>query len=163
MISHILAKYFSPLQIGARTQNGPEVAAHAVRSILSAAKDDDVFMKMDFENAFNFLKRDAIVDSIPLLAPELCPSFLTCYKAHSSHVYGEYVIDSQEGFQQSNPIASVGFCMVLQPALTSMQSQFKVGYLGDISRGDNWKIVMRDLQSFREQARALGLTLNSTK
>ena len=53
--------------------------------------------------------------------------------------------------------------MVIQPALTSMQSQFKVGYLDDISAGDNWKIVLRDLQIFQEQARALGLTLSCTK
>ena len=93
----------------------------------------------------------------------LYPFFLTCYKAHSSLFYGYYVVNSQEGFQQGDPIASVVFCMVKQPALTSMQSQFKVGCLDVISAGDKGKIVLRDLQTFQEQARALGLNLNSTK
>ena len=44
-----------------------------------------------------------------------------------------------------------------------MESQFTVGYLYDISVGDNWKIVLRDLQIFREQTRALGFSLDSTK
>ena len=89
--------------------------------------------------------------------------FLTCCKAHISLVCGDYVIDSQEGFQQGDLIASVGFCMVIQPALTSMQSQLKVGYLDAISAGDNGKIVLRDFQIFQEQARQLGLNLKSTK
>ena len=63
-------------------------------------------MKLDFQNAFN-TSRDAIADSILQLAPELYPFFLTCYKAHSSLVYGDYVIDSREDFQQGDPFASV--------------------------------------------------------
>ena len=144
MVYHNLAEYVSPLQMGAGMLNGAKAAAYAARSFLSAAKDDDVFIKLDFENAFNTLRIDAIADSILQLAPELYPFFLICYRAHSSLVYGDYVNDSQEGFQQGDPIASVGFCMVIQPALTSMQSQFEVGYLDDISAGDNWKIVLRD-------------------
>ena len=163
MVYHNLTKYFSPLQMRAGTPNGAKTAAHAARSFLSAAKDDDIFIKLDFKNAFNTLKRDAIADSILQLAPELDPFFLTSYKAHSSLVHGDYVIDYQEGFQQGDPIASVGFCMVTQLALTSMQSQFKLLYLDDISAGDSWKIVLPVLQIFQEQARALGLNLNSTK
>ena len=53
--------------------------------------------------------------------------------------------------------------MVKQVAVTSTQSQFKLGWLDDISAGDNWKTVLRDLQIFQEQARALGLNLNSAK
>ena len=149
--------------MGAGMPNDAEAAAHANRSFLSAAKDSDVFIKLDFKNTFNTLRRDAIADSILQLAPELYPFFLTCYQALSSLVYGDYVIDSQEGFQEGDPIASVSFCMVIQPALTSMQSQFKDGYVDDISAGDKWEIVLRDLQTFQEQARALGLNLKSTK
>ena len=53
--------------------------------------------------------------------------------------------------------------MVIQPVLTSMQSQFKVGYLIDIPAGDNSKIVLRELQIFQQQVRAPGLKMNSAK
>ena len=93
--------------MGAGTPNGAEAATHAARSFLSAAKIDDVFLTLHFKNAFKTSRRDAIADSILQPAPELYPFFLICYKAHSSLVYGDHVIDSQEGFQQGNPIASV--------------------------------------------------------
>ena len=107
LVCHNLAQYFSPLQMGGGTPNGAEAAAHAARSFLSAAKIDNVFMKLGFKNAFNTLRRDAIADSILQLAPELYPFFLTCYKAHSLLVHGYYFIDYQEGFQLGDPIASV--------------------------------------------------------
>ena len=93
--------------MGAGTPKGAEAAAHAVRLFLSAAKDDDVFTIKDSKNAFNTLRGDAITESILQLAPELYLFFLTCYKAHSSLVYGDCVIDSQGDFQQGDPIASV--------------------------------------------------------
>ena len=65
------AQYFSPMQIGAGTPNGAEAAAHAARSFLSAAKDDAVFIELDFKKAFNTSRRDAIADPILQLAPEL--------------------------------------------------------------------------------------------
>ena len=108
IVCHNLAKYFSPLQMGAGTPKGAETVAHAGRSFLSAAKDDDFFIKMDFKNAFNTSRRDTIAASIRQLAPELYPFFLTCYKAHSSLVYGDYVINSQEGFQQGDLIGPYG-------------------------------------------------------
>ena len=105
IVCHTLAKYFSPLQMGVGRPNGAEAAVHAARSFLSAAKDDDVLIKLDFENALSTLRRDAITESILQLAPDFNPFFLTSNKAHSSLVYGDYVIGSQEGLQQGDPIA----------------------------------------------------------
>ena len=71
----------------------------------------------------NSFGREGITDSIHRVAPELHLFFLSCYKAHSSLVYGDFVIDSKEGFEEGYPIASLGFCTVIQPALTCMESR----------------------------------------
>ena len=77
--------------------------------------------------------------------------------------YGPYNIISQEGFQQGDPIASIGFCLVLHDVLIQLKSLFKCGYLDDISEDDHWLIVLEDLKVLMVESRKLGLTVNPSK
>ena len=54
-------------------------------------------------------------------------------------------------------------CLVLHPLLISLNSELKTGYLDDVSLGESWRVVLKDLLHFREEAEKLGLSLNEQK
>ena len=55
--------------MGAGAKNGAETAVHAARIFFENANDSDVFLKLDFSNAFNTIRRDKIA----LVFQEHCP------------------------------------------------------------------------------------------
>ena len=161
--SRRLTSVLYPLQLGAGTSNGAEAAVHAARHFISTAADETVFLKLDFANAVNTLRRDVIADALLKNAPELYAFYCACYENSSLLFYGENLIDSSEGFQQGDPRASLGFCRCLQPILTQLKSPFKPCYLDDVSEGGPWKTVLQDLKTFQEKASMIGLQLNGSK
>ena len=162
-IASRLAPELAPIQLGTGCPNGAEAAAHAARMFLSEAADDTAFIKLDFSNAFNTLRRDRAATTIVERCPELYSFFNVCYSESSLLFYGEQFINSEEGLQQGDPIASLAFCLTIHQALVEVKSKFKLGYLDDISMGDNWKRVLEDLLLFRRQTEHLGLKLNPAK
>lgn len=158
-----LSDILSPIQLGTGTRYGAEAAAHASRAFLEAMSDDMVFLKVDFSNAFNTVRRDVIAETFAQEAPELYSFIRSCYEHPSFLIYGEYVILSCEGFQQGDPVASLGFCIVLQPVLRRLVSRFKAGYLDDVSAGDLWHIVLEDFKLLKDEAAKLGLEINPSK
>ena len=56
-----LAAYFSPLQLGVAVSRGCEAAVHATRRFMEAMPDDEVVVKLDISNAFNTVRRDALL------------------------------------------------------------------------------------------------------
>ena len=45
--------------------------------------------------------------------------------------YGKQQIQSQEGFQQDDPLSSLGFCDAIHPTLTSLDCTFQLGFIND--------------------------------
>ena len=155
--------FFAPFQMGAGAKNGAETAVHAARIFFENANDSDVFLKLDFSNAFNTIRRDKMALVFQEHCPELLPFYNMCYERPSFLIYGPHVLFSREGFQQGDPIASFGFCLSVHKCLRAIISRFKAGYMVDISAGDNWKIVLKDFIAFKEASEILGLKLNDTK
>ena len=58
--SHLLA----PRQLGFAVSGGAEAAVHAARRYLTSLPDGHVFVKVDFTNAFNTIRRDVILESV---------------------------------------------------------------------------------------------------
>ena len=52
--------YFTPIQLGAGAKHSCEAAAHVAREFITDNKDDTVFVKIDFANAFNSVRRVVI-------------------------------------------------------------------------------------------------------
>ena len=59
-----LASRFSPTQLGVGVKGGCEAAVHASRRFVEGMVDGSVFVKLDFRNAFNCLRRDALLESV---------------------------------------------------------------------------------------------------
>ena len=47
--------------------------------------------------------------------------------------FGEFIILSAEGPQQGDPLSSAEFCLAIHPLLRGLISEFKVGYLDDVT------------------------------
>src|SRR5260221_13004965 len=66
----------SPTQLGVGLKGGAEAAAHAARRNLHQLPRGKDFIKLDFSNAFNTLRMDAMLEAIYRAVPEI---FNFCY------------------------------------------------------------------------------------
>ena len=59
-----MATLLAPRQLGYGVRNGAEAAVHAARMYLSNPDPSIVFLKLDFQNAFNSLRRDKMLQAV---------------------------------------------------------------------------------------------------
>src|SRR6218665_3607289 len=74
-----------------------------------------------------------------------------------------FVVRSQMGPQQGDPLGPLLFCLplhCLQPVLRSMRSSFRIGYLDDLSLGGKKDDVRQDIALIENLESSLGLVLN---
>jgi len=91
--------------------------------------NDSVVVKPDFSNAFNCLHRSDMLKSIADWVPELLSYCHSAYANPSVLYYGQYIIMSQEGPQQGDPLGPLLFCNTIHPLLESLDSVLRLGYL----------------------------------
>jgi len=124
---------------------------------------DQVFVKLDFANAFNTLHRDIMLQEVHSIIPELYAFTHQAYAAESMLQFGQHVVRSQMGPQQGDPMGPLLFCLPLQPALRSLDSSFRLGYLDDLSLGGGLEEIQHDLTIIDDLDTTLGLRLNRHK
>jgi hypothetical protein len=157
------ALLLKPRQLGVGVKGGAEALAHGARRYLDSMPSDHVFVKLDFTNAFNSVRRDVVREEVAAHAPELLGYFDSAYGATSNLAFGEFTIDSSEGVQQGDPLGPLLFCLAINPLLADIQSEFVSGYLDDIGMGGDVRGVTADVQKLEHNAKARGLSLNHTK
>ena len=72
--SHVIedgSKILQPRQVGVGVACGAEAAIHATRRYISQLPSGHAFIKLDFANAFNTLRRDLLLDTVARNTPEL--------------------------------------------------------------------------------------------
>ena len=106
-----------PHQRGVDTPGGCEAAIHSACRYLEALPADHVMVKLDFTNAFNSLHRHDMLISVLSRVPELYAYCVSAYSHPSTLFYGSYVISSEEGRQQGDPLGPLLFCNTIQPLL----------------------------------------------
>ena len=163
LVSIKAAAILSPKQLGFGVPGGAEVAVHATRRHLQSLPPNHIFVKIDFSNAFNSVRRDVIMDAVEQHIPELLPYALSCYAASSSLTFGEHRIASDTGAQQGDPLGPLYFCLAVHELLSSMRSELALGYLDDFSLGGEADDVAMDFITLETRAEELGLTLNRAK
>jgi hypothetical protein len=95
--------------------------------------------------------------------PELYAFIHQAYSAESLLQFGPFVVRSQMGPQQGDPLGPLLFCLPLQPALRSMISGFRVGYLDDLSLGGRPEDIRHDLAIIADLESTMGIRLNRQK
>ena len=66
-----LVPLLSPLQLGVGVSIGCEAAVHLARRFVESLHGDRAFIKLNFANAFNSLRRDSMLQSVSSELPEL--------------------------------------------------------------------------------------------
>jgi hypothetical protein len=117
-------KKFLPLQFGVGAKCGTERVIHAIAALFGEPDTDDlVLCKMDMKNAFNLAKRlimRASVDGGDF--GHLLPFVTFCYGVISTLYFGGATVESSEGTQQGDPLASLLFALVIHPLAEKIES-----------------------------------------
>ena len=95
---------------------GGEAVVHAWRHIMEEFQNDPemIGQKIDFTNAFNSVQRDVFLKECYEKFPQIYKWVHFCYSQHSFLFFGSYIIPSQAGVQQGDPLGPFLFCLVLQ-------------------------------------------------
>ena len=101
-----------PKQLGYGVKWGAEAAVHATSSFLTSLAVGHAVVKLDFQNAFNSIHRDKMLEATCDLAPEIFP-FVYSYSSHSHLLWDDRLILSAEGVQQGDPLGPLLFCLTL--------------------------------------------------
>ena len=90
--------------------------------------------------------------------------FAICLNAkHSSLLFGEFLISSEVGVQQGDPLGPLLFCLVLQPILSSLDCPLRVGYMDDLTLGGPIQDIASAVESIISEGSLIGLKLNPSK
>lgn len=157
------ATLLAPRQLGFGVPGGIEAAVHATRRYVEHMKPGHVLAKIDFTNAFNTLRRDCILEAVAKHFPELLPFVSSTVVDSSDLQFGEYILQSQEGAQQGDPLGPLYFCLVFKDILQSLRSELVLGYLDDVTMGGDASTVAADFIELEAAATTVGLVINRSK
>ena len=104
--------FFWPAQVGVAVPGGAEKAIHTVRAWhrRHQTSSDKVALKLDFANAFNTVRRDAVLSAIR----DRFPRWATwCYQRPTRLQFDEWVVESCAGVQQGDPLGPLLFAAAL--------------------------------------------------
>lgn len=153
----------SPVQIGVGVAGGAEAAVHATRRLLRHIPDDHVFVKLDFSNAFNSVRRDLILQSAAEKTPEIYRFIHASLTCNSKLTYGNETIISAEGAQQGDPLGSLEFCEAIHPTLLAISPGVTLSYIDDVNLEGEASKVATSVQAIVELCQETGLQLNAAK
>ena len=100
-------------QVGVGIRAGAEAMIHQSRWHLGKMAEGDVVLKIDVRNAFNSMSRSSFFAALHLNFPSLLGYAWQAYSRPSSVHFGGIVVESQEGFNQGDPLAPLFFSLGL--------------------------------------------------
>jgi hypothetical protein len=125
--------------------------------------EDHVLVKLDFSNAFNCLHRRDMLLAVQQYLPDIHSYCYSAYAHPTNLFHGQYLVLSQEGPQQGDPLGPLLFSITIQPLLESLLSELTLGYLDDLTVGDNQTKVAADVLRIKDIGDSIGLSLNISK
>ena len=142
---------------------GVEAAVHAARAYLCHIQPGQLILKVDFQNAFNCIGRDKLLQSVLGEVLRLYHLVYTACSNPSFLFFGSHIIESAEGVQQGDSLGPLLFSLTVHHFLGSLRSEFKIFYLDDGTLGSDLHDVSEDLWQMEMAAEELGLVLNHHK
>ena len=97
---------------------------HRVRSFIEEEGEAifHPFLALDLSNAFNAVDRGAILNAVRQKVQELESWYLWSYGAASRLQFGTYILESQQGVQQGDPLSGLLFSLAIHPCISALAS-----------------------------------------
>ena len=158
-----LPQILAPHQLGFGITAGAEAAVQASRVYIKHLSSDKAVVKVDFQNAFNSIRRDRLLKAVEDHIPDLLPFVYSAFSSPSILMWGDGQLLSTEGIQQGDPLGPMLFCLGIHKLVSSLSSEFCIFYLDDGTIGGNFEELQADLEKIEDHGKALGLLLNVEK
>ena len=158
-----MAALLAPRQLGYGVKNGAEAAVHAARLYFSNLNPNTAILKLDFQNAFNSIRRDKMLEAVQKFAPDLTAFVHSAYSSPSTLFWGDRTFQSAEGVQQGDPLGPLLFCLSIHELCSHLKSEFCLFYLDDGTLGGSKEDVLHGLDVVEREGADLGLCLNNQK
>ena len=160
-----VASSLAPRQLGCGVRNGKEAAIHASRVYLKNLASSNAILKLNFQNSFNSLRRDRMMEAVQKLTPNLAPFIHSAYSAPSTLFWGDKIFQSMEGVHQGDPLASLLFCLTIRQlsACSSLKSKLCFFYLDHCTLGGCKEDILHDLDVVKHEGAKLGLFFDNSK
>ena len=162
-------EHFFPAQVGVAVPAGAEAAVHMARAWFercSGSSAKRALLKIDFENAFNTIDRQAVLSSAATSFPTLARWVHWCYGQPSDLHFGKSVLRSSSGVQQGDPLGPLLFAAALQPLAAELQRgglDLAFFYLDDGVVAGDVAAVAAALAHVQQRGSDFGLSLNLDK
>ena len=163
LVQEKMASKMAPVQLGFGVKHGTEAASHAARRFLENMIPGQAILKLDFANAFNSLSREVLLHTIYDELPELYPFVSTCYSSSSHLCFGEFLISSEEGAQQGDPLGPLLFCATSLRLAKLMKAPLNIWYMDDGTLGGDVEVLINDYLTVQQVGSSIGLQLNEHK
>ena len=113
----------SPFQLGFGLPGGAEAAIHAARIYMTrlTSTNNTTVVKLDFQNAFNSIRRVKMLSAVSDLCPVLYPFIHSSYSAPSHLFWGSRRLVSADGVQQGDPLGPLLFCLTIHPLIIQLK------------------------------------------
>ena len=155
-----------PHQLGVAVPGGAEAIVHSARSFClsyMSSANPVLFLKIDFANAFNSVRRDVLLQSVQTEFPDFYPFFYQCYSKPTCLLFNGYPIPSSEGVQQGDPLGPLCFSLAIHDLISNLNSDLNAWYLDDGTLAGNPDSVRSDFEIIIGRQESLGLEVNVSK
>lgn len=119
MVRDELTLLLSPEQLGYGMKGGAEAAVLTVRHFLTKLAMEHAVVKLDFQNAFNSIHRDKMLEATCDLAPEICHFVSSSYSSPSHLLWGDKLLLFAESVLQGDPLGPLLFLSDPSPVLSA--------------------------------------------
>ena len=105
-------------------KEGAEAIIHSTKisyeKILTSSSSSGI-LQIDFCNAFNSIKRSEMLKTVANSMPGIAAFTNSCYSKHSQLFYDKFVVSSENGIQQGDPLGPLLFSLTLWPIIEKIQ------------------------------------------